>query len=167
MLLKIRPFSRLDGGMIEPLRNDPLCIRCNTTMRFSCKEMEKLGFVHDVFECPECRSTQSYITPEQPHGFRSERDTKDRRSGADTRSEVEKQLIGERRSRIERRSNHDRKASEQPSKDQLSLFAKRVRRAMRDDKSRHFFGVASGENDYGGYADVLRSLEWIEDLARD
>ena len=45
MLLKIRPFSRLDGGMIEPLRNDPLGIRCNTTMRFSCKEMEKPGFV--------------------------------------------------------------------------------------------------------------------------
>jgi hypothetical protein len=85
----------------------------------------------------------------------------------DTRSEVEKQLIGERRSRIARRSNDDRSAGEPPSNDQLSLFAKRVRRAMRDDKSRHFFGVASGESDFNGYADVLRSLEWIEDLARD
>ena len=85
----------------------------------------------------------------------------------DTRSKVEKQLIAERRSRIARRSNHDRRASEPPSNDQLSLFAKRVRRAMRDDKSRHFFGVALGESDFSGYADVLRSLEWIEDLARD
>jgi hypothetical protein len=24
----------------------------------------KPGFTHDVFECPKCRSTQSYITPE-------------------------------------------------------------------------------------------------------
>jgi hypothetical protein len=154
--------------MIEPLRSDPLCIRCNARMRFSCKETEKPGFVHDVFECPKCRSTQSYITPEQPPGLEgNRRDTKDRRSGIDTRSEVEKQLIGERRSRIDRRSNHDRRASEQPSKDQLSLFAKRVRRAMRDDKSRHFFGVAAGENDFSGYVDVLRSLEWIEVLASD
>jgi hypothetical protein len=38
---------------------------------------------------------------------------------------------------------------------------------MRDDKSRHFFGVASGEGDFNGYTDVLRSLQWIEDLARD
>jgi hypothetical protein len=152
--------------MIKPLKNDPLCIRCNARMRFSCKEMAKPGFVHDVFECPKCRSNQSYITPEQPSGG-NRRDTEDRRSGIDTRSEVEKQLIGERRSRIERRSNHDKRASEQPSKDQLSLFAKRIRRAMRDDKSRHFFGVASGENDYDSYVDVLRSLEWIEDLARD
>ncbi len=54
-----------------------------------------------------------------------------------------------------------------PPKDQLSLFAKRVRRAMRDDTSRHFFGVAAWENDFSGYAEVLRSLEWIEGLARD
>ena len=92
--------------------------------------------------------------------------TRDRRSGRDTRSEAEKQLVGERRSQI-RRSNHDRRASEQPPKDQLSLFAKRVRRAMRDEKSRHFFGVASGEDDFRGYAEVLRALEWIDDLAAD
>jgi hypothetical protein len=153
------------AAMIEPLRNDPLCIRCNAKMRFSCKEMEKPGFVHDVFECLKCRSTQSYITPEQPSGLGgNRRDTKDRRSGLDTRSDVEKQLIGERRSRIDRRSNHD--AREQPSKDQLSLFLKRVRRALRDDKSRHF-GVAAAENDFSGYVEVLRTLKWIEDLARD
>ena len=154
--------------MIEPLRSDPLCTRCNARMRFSCKETEQPGFVHDVFECPKCRSTQSFVTPEQPPGLEgNRRDTKDRRSGIDARSEGEEQLIGERRSRIDRRSNHDRRASEQPSKDQLSLFAKRVRRAMRDHKSRHFFGVAAGENDFSGYAEVLRSLEWIEGLARD
>jgi hypothetical protein len=154
--------------MIEPLRNGPLCTGCNAKMRFSCKEIEKPGFVHDVFECPRCRATQSYVTPEQrPELGRNRRDTKDRRSERDTRSEAEKQLIGERRSQIDRRSNHDRGASKQPSKDQLSLFAKRVRRAMRDEKSRHFFGLASGENDFSGYVDVLRSLEWIEVLASD
>ncbi len=136
-------------GMVEPFKNDPHCIRCNVKMRSSCKEIEKPGFVHDVFECPKCRSTQSYVTPEQT--------PKDRRSGRDTRSEAE-----ERRSKI-RRSDHDRRASEQPPKDQLSLFAKRVRRAMRDEKSRHFFGVASGEDDFR--AEVLRALEWIDDLA--
>ncbi len=51
--------------MVEPSKNDPLCIRCNVKMRSSCKEIEKPGFVHDVFECPKCRSTQSYVTPEQ------------------------------------------------------------------------------------------------------
>jgi hypothetical protein len=59
----------LSGGflMIEPFlqTNNPLCIKCNAGMRFSCKEAESSGFVHDVFECPKCRSTQSYITPEQ------------------------------------------------------------------------------------------------------
>jgi hypothetical protein len=35
----------------------------------------------------------------------------------------------------------------------------------RDEKSRHFFGVASGEDDFRGYAEVLRALEWIDDLA--
>ena len=153
---------RVKPGMVEPSENDPLCIRCNVKMRSSCKEIEKPGFVHDVFECPKCRSTQSYVTPEQPPRLGGERrETKDRRSGKDTRSEAE-----ERRSKI-RRSDHDRRATEQPLKDQLSLFAKRVRRAMRDEKSRHFFGVASGEDDFRGYAEVLRALEWIDDLAGD
>jgi hypothetical protein len=154
--------------MIEPIRNDLLCIRCNARMRFSCQEIEKPGFVHDVFECPKCGSTQSYVTPQQPPELGgNRRDTKDRRSGRDTRSEAEKQSLGERRSQIDRRSNHDRRASGQPSKEQLSLFAKRVRRAMRDEKSRHFFGVAAGETNFSGRADVLRSLEWIEVLASD
>src|SRR5260370_39956598 len=145
-------------GMVEPSKNDPLCIRCNVKMRSSCKEIEKPGFVHDVFECPKCRSTQSYVTPEQPPRLGGERrETKDRRSGRDTRSEAE-----ERRSKI-RRSDHDRRASEQPPKDQLSLFAKSVRRAMRDEQSRHFFGVASGGDDFR--SELLRALEWIDDLA--
>ena len=46
----------------------------------------------------------------------------ERRSGADTRSEDEKRLTGERRSQIDRRTG---RASEQPSNDQLALFAKR------------------------------------------
>src|SRR5260370_8180604 len=72
-------------GMVEPSKNDPLCIRCNVKMRSSCKEIEKPGFVHDVFECPKCRSTQSYVTPEQPPRLGGERrETKDRRSGTAT-----------------------------------------------------------------------------------
>ena len=137
-------------------------------MRFSCEEAAEPGFVHDVFECPKCRSTQSYITPEQPVGLgANRRSATERRSGLDTRSEAERQLIGERRSGIDRRSSDAGKAREQPSHDQLSLFVKRVRRAMRDERGRHFFGIASGEGDFRGYADVVRSLEWIESLARD
>ena len=86
----------------------------------------------------------------------------ERRSGAGTQSEEEKRLTGERRSQIDRRTG---KASEQPSKDQLSLFAKRVRRAIRDENARHIFGIPSGDNDFRGYPDVLRALDWIEGLA--
>ena len=86
----------------------------------------------------------------------------ERRSLTDTRSEAEKRLTGERRSQIERRTGS---ASEQPSNDQLSLFAKRVRRAIRDESSRHIFGISSGEDDFRGYPDVLRTLDWIEGLA--
>ena len=86
----------------------------------------------------------------------------ERRSGTDTRSEAVRRLTGERRSRIERRAG---RVSEQPSNDQLSLFAKRVRRAIRDENSRHIFGVPSGEDDFRGYPDVLRTLDWIEGLA--
>jgi hypothetical protein len=155
--------------MIEPLiQSNPLCIKCTAEMRFSCKEIQSSGFVHDVFECSKCRSTQSYITPEEATQLEGDRRVKgDRRSGSDTRSEAEKQTVGERRSQILRRSSQNGAPSPQPSKDQLSLFAKRIKRAMRDEKSRHFFCVASGENDFRGYPDVLRILEWIEDLARD
>ena len=153
--------------MIKPFLQsyDPRCIKCNSKMKFSCKEIERSGFVHDVFECPKCRSTQSYITPEQAPQLGGERRvTGDRRSGIDTRSEAEKQIVGERRSQIVRRSDQNGRASQQPSTDQLSIFAKRVKRAMRDEKSRHFFGVASEENDFKVHADVLRILEWIEDV---
>ena len=85
----------------------------------------------------------------------------ERRSEADTRSEAERLVTGERRSRLVRWTG---RASEQPSKDQLSLFAKRVRRAIRDENSRHIFGVPSGD-DFRGYPDVLRTLDWIEGLA--
>ena len=156
--------------MIKPFiqTNKPLCIKCNARMKFSCKEIEKSGFVHDVFECPKCRSTQSYVTPEQAPQLAGERRVAgERRSGIDTRSEAEKQRVGERRSQIVRRSDPNKRASQQPSTDQLSIFAKRVKRAMRDEKSRHFFCIASGENDFRGHADVLRVLEWIEDLVRD
>lgn len=86
----------------------------------------------------------------------------ERRSGADTRSDEEKLLTGERRSPIDRRGGL---ASEQPSKEQLSLFAKRVRRAIRDENGRHIFGIPSGEGDFRSYPDVLRTLDWIEGLA--
>jgi hypothetical protein len=156
--------------MIELLKNDPLCINCNTKMQFSCEEMDKPGYVHRVFECSKCWGTQTYTMPEQPFGLGGDRrHANDRRSGIDTRTEAEKQLMGERRARIARRSE-ERRASEQPieqpSNDQLSLFSKRVRRAMREDRSRTFFGVISGEGDFNGHADVLRTLDWIECLAR-
>ena len=102
--------------------------------------------------------TDSEMRPEADRRVRV-----DRRSGADTRSEEEKRLTDESRSQIFRRSS---RASEQPSKDQLSLFAKRVRRAMRDQNSRHIFGIPSGEYDFRGHPDVLRTLDWIEDLAK-
>jgi hypothetical protein len=127
--------------MIEPFMqtNDPRCTKCNSKMRFSCKEIERSGFVHDVFECPKCRSTQSYITSEQaPQVGVDRRVTGDRGSGTDTRSDAEKQMVGERRSQIVRRSDQNKRLSRQPSTDQLSIFAKRVKRAMRDEKSRHF-----------------------------
>src|SRR3981189_1897658 len=154
--------------MIEPLRSDPLCIRCNARMRSSCKETEKPGFVHDVFECPKCRSTQSYVTPEQAPQLAGERrGVGGRRAGGDTRAEAEKQRVGERRSQIVRRSDQDRTASQQPSKEQLVLFAKRVKRAMRDENGRHIFCITSGENEFRGHTDVLRVLGWIDGLSRD
>jgi hypothetical protein len=32
-------------------------------MHFSCTEPEKPGFVHHVYECRKCRSTQSFVMP--------------------------------------------------------------------------------------------------------
>jgi hypothetical protein len=47
----------------EPLRDPPKCIKCGEKMWFSCTELEKPGFVHHVYECKKCRSTQSFVTP--------------------------------------------------------------------------------------------------------
>jgi hypothetical protein len=46
-----------------PLNQEPLCVKCGYKMRFSCTEPEKPGFVHHVYECTSCRSTQSFVTP--------------------------------------------------------------------------------------------------------
>jgi hypothetical protein len=42
----------------------PLCVKCNSKMRFSCTEPEsgKPDFEHHVYECTTCRSTQSFVT---------------------------------------------------------------------------------------------------------
>jgi hypothetical protein len=85
------------------------------------------------------------------------------RSEMDTRPESEKQVFAERRSGIERRA--DRKSAKpMPSNEQLSLFARRLRRTMRDEKGRAFLGVAVGEQDFSFYPEVLRLVEWIESL---
>jgi hypothetical protein len=85
----------------------------------------------------------------------------ERRSGTDGRSESEKQAAGERRSGIERRS---RLASPglMPSNEQLALFARRLKRAMRDEKGRGFFGVACGEDHFIFYSEVIRLIDWID-----
>ena len=88
----------------------------------------------------------------------------DRRSGIDTRSKAEKLLIGERRSGLDRRSEKRTIPDNRPSNQQLALFAKRLKRALGSAKAREFFGVARGEYDFSIYPDVLRTLEWIEDL---
>ena len=91
----------------------------------------------------------------------------DRRSGTDVRTEAEKQVIGERRSGLDRRSEEAAIQSVvAPSSEQLALFSRRLRRALASDKGRHFFGVAQGEYEFSTYPDVLRTLEWLETLAK-
>jgi hypothetical protein len=85
----------------------------------------------------------------------------ERRSGIDSRSKDERQAVGERRSGIDRRSALP-STGLMPSKDQLALFARRLKRAMRDEKGRHFFGVASGEDHFTFYSEVVRLIDWIE-----
>jgi hypothetical protein len=51
-----------------------------------------------------------------------------------------------------------------PSNEQLALFARRVRRATSNEKSRHCFGVASGEYEFTFFPEVVRALEWLESL---
>ena len=50
----------------EPLDDPPNCIKCGETMWFSCTELEKPGFVHHVYECKKCWSTQSFVTAKRP-----------------------------------------------------------------------------------------------------
>jgi hypothetical protein len=45
-----------------PLAKEPICQKCDGQMRFACTETEKPGFVHHVYECRKCRSTQSFVT---------------------------------------------------------------------------------------------------------
>jgi hypothetical protein len=85
----------------------------------------------------------------------------DRRSGIDSRSESERKAVGERRSGIERRSRLPT-IGEMPSNEQLAVFARRLKRAMRDEKGRSFFGVASGEDHFTFFSEVIRVIEWIE-----
>jgi hypothetical protein len=95
------------------------------------------------------------------------RTVEDRRSGVDAWSEVEKQLTGERRSGVDRRSDRRIvKADLRPSNEQLALFARRLRRALTSEKGRDFFGVVRGEYDFAIHSDVLRTVEWIENLVR-
>jgi hypothetical protein len=97
----------------------------------------------------------------------SRRIIEDRRSGTDTRSETEKQLLGERRSGVNRRSEKTAiQSSVRPASEQLALFARRLRRALASERARDFFGVARGEYDFAIYPDVLRTLEWLETLAK-
>jgi hypothetical protein len=85
----------------------------------------------------------------------------DRRSGEDLRSDSAKQITGERRSGLERRSRLPASA-ETPSTDHLALFCRRLKRAIRDDRGRSFFGVVAGEDHFTVHADVSRVLDWLE-----
>ena len=88
---------------------------------------------------------------------------RDRRSGINTRSEAEKQLIGERRSGIDRRAV-ERSAPTAPSNEQLALFARRLRRIMRDEKGRSHLGIANAEHEFSFFPDVIQVVAWIERL---
>jgi len=88
---------------------------------------------------------------------------RDRRSGIDTRSEAEKQLMGERRSGLDRRAV-ERSASTAPSNEQLALFARRLRRTMRDEKGRTHLGIANAEHEFSFFPDVIQVVAWIERL---
>ena len=37
-------------------------VKCGSKMHFSCIEPQTTGFVHHVYECRNCRSTQSFVT---------------------------------------------------------------------------------------------------------
>ncbi len=71
--------------------------------------------------------------------------------------------MGERRSGLDRRTDRG-SPKPMPSNEQLVLFARRLRRTMRDEKGRAFLGVATGEQDFSFYPEVIRLVEWIEGL---
>ena len=88
----------------------------------------------------------------------------ERRSGIDIRTDAEKQLAGERRSGVDRRTS-EQSAPTIPANEQLALFARRLRRIMRDEKARSYFGIASAEQEFTFFPDVIRIAEWIERLS--
>jgi hypothetical protein len=55
-------MDRLRMDKPEPLHDPPNCIKCGKKMSFSCTEIEKPGFIHHVYECRKCRSTQSFVS---------------------------------------------------------------------------------------------------------
>lgn len=91
----------------------------------------------------------------------------ERRLPGDTRSEQEKQQMGERRSMIDRRAVPRTTDQAMPTAEQFALFGRRLARAMRDERSRCHFGVARAEGDFGFYPDVIRLVEWIEASTRN
>ena len=87
----------------------------------------------------------------------------ERRSGLDTRTESDKQTLGERRSGVDRRLP-EVSTGRMPSNEQLAQFARRLKRAMSDEKSRNCFGVSCGEGEFTAYPDVARLVSWINIL---
>jgi hypothetical protein len=57
--------GRMPESKAKGLDKDPKCVKCGSKMRFSCTEPEpgQPGFVHHIYECTKCRSTQSFVTP--------------------------------------------------------------------------------------------------------
>jgi hypothetical protein len=55
--------GKMPTGEPKGLDRDLKCVRCDSEMRFSCTEPDKPGFVHHVYECRKCSSTQSFVTP--------------------------------------------------------------------------------------------------------
>ena len=55
--------GKMPTGEPKGLDKGPKCVRCDSEMRFSCTEPDKPGFVHHVYECRKCSSTQSFVTP--------------------------------------------------------------------------------------------------------
>jgi transcription elongation factor Elf1 len=57
------PVDKMAKNQTKALDKKPQCVKCGSKMRFSCTETDKPGFVHHVYECTKCRSTQSFVTP--------------------------------------------------------------------------------------------------------